>query len=187
MLHQIRFLLGLILLMLVTACIANKKTVNMRLDDDMLLFDHPPLALQLKAEVKSVEKEKSPRKVFFTDEKASPLFIEFFKTSEGNTLQFYYDLKYIAQNNNFIYVGPVYFDDKEWAKVMHADVEGFLTYGYITLKEDQFLYVYMVEGLGPQRVQPFVKYQHTRKIPEEAEEYIDARFRNFNKFSSIRY
>ncbi len=179
---------GLLLLLLTTSCIADKKVeINMRLEDDLLLFDHPPLALQIKAEVKSVEKDKLPRKVFFTDDKASPLFIEFFKISELNTLQFYYDLKYIAQNHNLIYVGPTYFGNKEWAKVMHADTEGYLAYGYMTLKDDHFLYVYMVDGLGPKRVQPFVNYQNTRKVPETAEKFIYSRFKLFNSYASIRY
>ena len=180
--------MGLVLLLLAASCIASKKPdINMRIEDNLLLFDHPPLALKIKAEVKSVEKEKSPRKVFFADEKASPLFIEFFKTSELNTLQFYSDLKYISQSYDLIYVGPAYFGDREWAKVMHADAEGFLAYGYLTLKDDHFLYIYMVDGLGPKKVQPFIKYQNTRRVPETAEEFIYSRFKLFNSYASIHY
>ncbi len=161
--------------------------MNMRLEQNLLLFDHPPLAIDVKKPVKTIIKKEAPRKIIFAEENASPLFIEFFETNELNTLQYYYDLKYVAENNNLIYVGPVYFGEKEWAKVVHADMEGFLVYGYIALKDNQFLYVYMVDGLGPQKVKPFAQYQLIRKIPEAAKEFVNSRFKHFNTYCSIRY
>lgn len=180
-----------LLVMLVAAtasCASNKETGPvMKIENGLLRYDHPPLELQVKKEISSVENERSPYKVFFSEEKVSPLFIEFFQTSEVNTLQYYSDLKYLTHLNNLIYVGPAYFGGHEWAKVMHADLQGFLTFGYMTLKGDKFIYIYMVNGIGPEQVRPFAKYQNTRKVPQHAEAFIEEQFATFEEFASIRY
>ena len=174
------------LLFFLLASCATPDYFRMEQQDDLLLFSQPSLTLRLKKDILSIEDDESKKTVIFQDDNGSPLFLEFFQKPSVNTLQYYYDLEYIAISNNLLYVGPVYFNDNEWAKVIHVDPDGFLLYGYITLQDNFFIYVYMVEGLTEYGKQSFMHYQNTRKMPDKAMGFINTRFTNLQEFIEIR-
>ena len=176
----------LILYFSLNGCVA-EKSVTMRHEGNLLSFTTPKIGLRLKQDIQRVEKEQTPRRVIFSDEMVSPLFIDFFPRAHVTSLNNFNDLKYIAESNNMLYLDPVNFGSNLWARVVNVNTEGYMLYGYISLTPTHFVFIYMLEPLSREGTASFFHYQKTRKIPEHGMRFVESRFTHFNRFAEIQY
>ena len=169
-----------------SGCVA-KKPITMRHEGNLLTFTTPKIGVLLKQDIQRVDKEQTPRRVIFSDEKVSPLFIDFFPRSHVTSLNNFNDLKYIAESNNMLYLDLVMFDGNHWARVVNVNTEGYMLYGYISLTATHFVFIYMLEPLSQEGTASFFHYQKTRKISEHGMRFVESRFSHFNNFAEIQY
>lgn len=181
-------LLLVIPLLLLQACLPSKQTtstIRFLREGNVIRVNDPPLAVLIKPEIDHIDQQEMKNIIFLKEKNTSPVFIEFFENKSATT-SYYYDLKYIARNHDLFYLGPASINGHEWARVVNADSDGYLLYGYITLKKNHFVFIYQIEGLSEKGYHTYLRAQNTQRLGNKERKYLQTRFNDFHRCVDIR-